>query len=56
MTRDPTKDMILAFSTVLGIVSIWQYIELGKAQRKASDEHKTLLARLESIEKRLAAK
>lgn len=56
MSRDPTKDMILAFSTVLGIVSVWQYIELGKAQTKASNEHKQLLKRLESIEKRLAAK
>lgn len=56
MSRDPTQDMMIAFGAVLGIVSVWQYIEMGKAQAKASNEHKALLARLESIEKRLAAK
>lgn len=54
--RAATKDLLLAFGAVMGIVSVWQYLETAKAQKKASDEHKDLIKRLTSIEQKLSGK
>lgn len=56
MRRLPTQDMLLAFGVIMGIVSVWQYIEMANSQKKASDEHKDLIKRLASIELKLSAK
>lgn len=54
MRRAATQDLLLAFGAVMGIVSVWQYLETSKAQKKASGEHQDLIRRLASIEQKLS--